>query len=119
LFGADGGYDTAFLTPLPASSVTTIVYLRTHFNYSGTTAGAVLTGRLYIDDGCVIYINGVEVFRENITDNPVIHTTVAPVANPRNEPVQFNFEVDLSTKLTPVLARGTPISASGDFRGSG
>jgi hypothetical protein len=43
------------------------VYVRTRFTWNGSNQGLILTGTLYIDDGCVIYINGREAYRWNIS----------------------------------------------------
>ncbi|MFD0743237.1 hypothetical protein ACFQ1L_16655 [Phytohabitans flavus] len=34
------------------------------------------------DDGAAIYLNGVEVWRDNVGDGPLTHTTLAPVNTP-------------------------------------
>lgn len=41
----------------------TTFYFRTHFNFAGNPANAILRLRHVIDDGAVFYLNGVEVYR--------------------------------------------------------
>lgn len=43
-------------------------YFRTHFTWNGDTAGAVLTLSILVDDGAVIYLNGVEQERLRVPD---------------------------------------------------
>lgn len=54
------------------------VYFRTHFNHSGSSL-AVLQLLEMIDDGAVIYLNGSELTRPNISPGPVNYFTRAPV----------------------------------------
>ncbi len=54
-------------TPLPADVRTTLThgrytyYFRRTFNFPGMPTGSVIRATRWIDDGCVVYINGVEV----------------------------------------------------------
>jgi hypothetical protein len=54
------------------------VYFRTHFNHSGPPSLAVLQLLEMIDDGAVIYLNGAELTRPNISPGPVNYNTRAP-----------------------------------------
>lgn len=58
--------------------------ITTWFRKSFTAANAAqitgLAGTLQVDDGCVIYLNGVEVFRQNLPDGPIAPETPALVA---------------------------------------
>jgi hypothetical protein len=45
-------------------------YFRTHFEYSNDVNGAVLTFSNYLDDGAVFYLNGVEIYRDNMAPAP-------------------------------------------------
>jgi Lamin Tail Domain/CotH kinase protein len=65
-------------TPLTPGRST--YYFRTHFNFSGATSNLTLRLRPIVDDGAVIYLNGVEVARFNMPEGPVLHSTVARTA---------------------------------------
>jgi hypothetical protein len=54
----------------------TTYYFRTHFSFPGNPQGATLNLRQVIDDGCVIYLNGIEISRTRISD-PITYDTVA------------------------------------------
>ncbi|MCP4806690.1 MAG: hypothetical protein GY913_29660 [Proteobacteria bacterium] len=69
LLGAQGNEDLG--------DVPTTVTFRTHFDFQGDPAGASLTLDCELDDGAVIYLNGVEVLRENMPDGPVDASTLA------------------------------------------
>lgn len=69
----------------PAASGITI-YCRSTFNWVGSPVGAVLTATLRVDDGAVIYINGVEAYRYNMPAGAIGFQTVALGANPLGEP---------------------------------
>jgi hypothetical protein len=57
----------------------TTVYLRTHFNVSGSAAGAVLRLHTYLDDGAVFWLNGQELTRIGMASGPVVYGTLANV----------------------------------------
>lgn len=52
-------------------------YFRKRFNLPGPTQGASVRLRATIDDGCVIYINGIEWLRIRMPDGPVTYDTAA------------------------------------------
>jgi hypothetical protein len=52
-------------------------YFRTHFNFPGEIPQAVLKLRHVVDDGAVFYLNGHEVARLGIADNPVTYLSDA------------------------------------------
>ena len=88
------------------------VYFRSHFTWSGNTAGIVLFGTNYVDDGSIIYLNGVEIARFNMGPEANASTPdiQAPVANPGGypnvnggEPVLVRLEILLSS-----LTNGNP-----------
>jgi hypothetical protein len=69
-----GFYPFPFLTPLvlgPTNNVTTNFYFRTHFSIdaSDLITGTRLMATNYVDDGCVIYINGIEAGRLRVPTN--------------------------------------------------
>jgi len=63
-----------------AASRPVTVYFRHQFNVTQVIAGGSLMLRLLRDDGAVVYVNGVEVFRSNLPDGPVSYNTFATVA---------------------------------------
>jgi hypothetical protein len=71
LLGFDGGASlpAPILTPLiPPEFIGVTDYFRTHFNFSGDPANAVLRLRHAIDDGAVFYLNGQEVHRNRVPE---------------------------------------------------
>jgi hypothetical protein len=52
-------------------------YFRTHFNFPGEIPGAILKLRHAVDDGAVFYLNGHEVSRFGVTDDPVTYLSDA------------------------------------------
>jgi hypothetical protein len=52
-------------------------YFRTPFVVTGSTAGLILSFRAIVDDGAVYYINGVEVYRQNMPAGTISYGTVA------------------------------------------
>jgi Lamin Tail Domain/CotH kinase protein len=52
-------------------------YFRTAFQFTGNPSGADLRIQHAVDDGVVVYLNGVEVLRTGMADGPVTHATLA------------------------------------------
>lgn len=86
LFGLEGSlpypYPEPIVTPLIVSSTRSAYYFRTHFNFTGSTAGLNLIARAYIDDGAVIYLNGAEAARVRMPDGTVLFGTRATAVAP-------------------------------------
>lgn len=85
--------------PARASSGAQDSFFRVHFNWSGSTQGVILSFTNYIDDGMVVFLNGTEIYRFNITGSPGSPvqwsgTPQAPAANPGGEPVINIASVD-------------------------
>jgi len=57
-------------TPVPMTA-----YFRKVFRVEDPTATPALWLRLQVDDGAVVYLNGSEIFRHNIPDEPMHHTS--------------------------------------------
>ncbi|BCB78197.1 hypothetical protein Pflav_046070 [Phytohabitans flavus] len=61
-------------------------HITTYFRQSFEVADPNKFGHLILtlvrDDGAAIYLNGVEVWRDNVGDGPLTHTTLAPVNTP-------------------------------------
>ncbi len=62
-------------TGLPSGAVT--YYFRKTFNFFGDPEGVTLSLNAVVDDGAVVYLNGVEVRRLNMPAGPVAHDTLA------------------------------------------
>jgi hypothetical protein len=52
-------------------------YFRTPFTYSGVVSGASLELHHVIDDGAIVYLNGVELYRFNMPDGPATYDAYA------------------------------------------
>ena len=59
-------------------------YFRTTFDFTGTPSQTELAARTLIDDGAIVYLNGHELFRENMPTGEVNFQTTAstPVSDP-------------------------------------
>lgn len=103
LFGNETFYPLPINTPIagPNAGGPLTAYYRARFSWSGNVAGVILTGTNYVDDGCVVYLNGLELFRFNMPDGPPSHTTLALTAPA--EPNYFRFQCALSS-----LTNGNP-----------
>ena len=68
-------------TPLAANRTT--YYFRTSFTFSGATNNVTLDVRPVVDDGAVFYLNGAEIYRQNMPEGPVGYSTpaAAPVGD--------------------------------------
>src|SRR5205823_10864325 len=80
---ANFSFNTRFPDPQnPPTNFRTNFYFRTHFtmpNYPASVlAGTTLLSTNWIDDGCVVYLNGAELFRFNM---PVGAVNAAIFAN--------------------------------------
>ena len=70
-------------------------YFRRGFTVSNPASLAALSVRFLRDDGCVIYLNGVEVVRSNMPSGAVSATTLAPVAvSGATESAWFTASID-------------------------
>jgi len=110
-YTAVGGFATTIngTGSTPAGPQT--AYYRVHFNWVGTTAGVVFTTTNYIDDGFVMYLNGTEILRYNITADPVAYTTGADTANPAGEGVAVVRTILLDTNVVNPLVAGDNVLA--------
>ncbi len=63
------------VTSLPLGPTT--YYFRQTFDYAGKPQQTELALRTFLDDGAVMYLNGVEVLRQNVPSGPVISSTLA------------------------------------------
>jgi len=81
------------------------VYFRRTFVLSNVTTYTSLDLGILRDDGAVVYLNGTEVFRDNMPHGPVGHTTYAAVC------VSNVVELVGGRLLTDVLKDGTNVLA--------
>ena len=73
----DGGEATVIRYGPNSSSKYTTYYFRRAFTVADPAAWSTLTVRLKRDDGGLVYLNGTEVFRSNITNGGVDYLTFA------------------------------------------
>ena len=78
-------------TPLILGGGRMTYYFRTHFGLPFNPSAVIVQGTAYVDDGAVFYMNGAEVGRVRITNNPVYFTNRAQLASP--EGVAFTLNV--------------------------
>ena len=64
-------------TTLTTNNNKTAFYFRRAFNFPPATSNALLRLSHVIDDGAVFYINGAELWRIGVTNNPVYYTNYA------------------------------------------
>jgi len=55
----------------------TTYYFRTHFSFNGSTSGLSMMFSNYIDDGAVFYLNGAEIYRQNMLAAPAVITNAS------------------------------------------
>jgi len=99
---------TVALSNAAATAQVPTYYFRTFIPAFATTV-ATLSFRTIVDDGCVIYVNGVEVFRLGMPAGPVAFNTLAnrAVGDPSGEPAT---EAPFSIRL-PNLVNGSNVIA--------
>jgi hypothetical protein len=79
--GYGDGDETTVVSYGPNASAKYITtYFRRSFTVTDPAAFNSLLIKLLRDDGAVVYINGVEVFRSNMPNGPVTYTTLASVS---------------------------------------
>ena len=94
------GFEATIATTIRASSTAptwTTVYLRKKFTISSLANISGLTLNLYVDDGAVAWVNGVEVGRINVPDGELGYNAVASVADEQRQMTVF---VPFSTLVT-------------------
>ncbi len=80
----DGGESTVLSYGGNSSNRYVTYYFRRSFTVADPAAVVGLTLRFVRDDGCVIYLNGVEVLRSNMPSGTVTYTTLASDRNRRH-----------------------------------
>jgi hypothetical protein len=90
--------------PSPSKKYIT-TYFRNNFTINDLSKLASATGKLYRDDGAVVYINGIEVFRNNLPSGTVSFTTLATDAKDNGtSAVVFNVNPSVLVNGTNVIA---------------
>jgi subtilisin-like proprotein convertase family protein len=81
-------------------------YFRTDFRFESQPGLFTFISSNYIDDGMVVYVNGVEAFRYNMPGGPIGFGTLAVAANPAGEgnPVVINIPGNLFRRGRNVIA---------------
>ena len=79
-------------------------YFRRAFNVVNAASFSELRGRLLQDDGGVVYLNGVEIFRSNMPPGPIAFNTLAVSASPDNQIVNFSAPASLLVEGRNVVA---------------
>lgn len=79
-------------------------YFRARFSWDqNITVNPVLSATIHIDDGYIMYLNGVEIDRFNMPDGAVNGFTTAFTVNPGGEPVTHAFSMLLSNLPVSLL----------------
>jgi hypothetical protein len=76
----DGDEATTVSRTNSAGNTNITYYFRHAFDVANPAAVSSLVVRVLRDDGCVVYLNGVEVFRDNMPNGPVTADTLATAA---------------------------------------
>ncbi len=82
-------------------------YFRTYVNIDSPAQHLSITLSLLRDDGAVVYVNGVEVLRDNLPGGTITHETLALIAlsnQEENAPVSFALDPALFTDGFNVIA---------------
>jgi hypothetical protein len=93
--GQDGETTTVSFGPDPNNKYTT-TYFRRHFNVADPSALAQLTLSVTRDDGIAVYLNGVEVARDNLAPGATYSTFANSVVSGTLETRFFDFQVNPS-----------------------
>ena len=86
-------------------------YYRKHFTFPGSTNGAVLTWAGVLDDGAVIYVNGVEAGRLRLTNNPVFYTNLTTAGAPEQGNTNHTVEGPFVLTANNLVASGDNVLA--------
>ncbi len=78
--GFGDGDEATVIPGGPATSRFATIYFRRSFMVNDPSAVTNLSALLKRDDGAVVYLNGAELFRDNIADGPVTYSTLANLA---------------------------------------
>ena len=79
-------------------------YFRKTFAIADTTGLTTINASILIDDGAVVYLNGTEVYRNNMPDGVITNSTLALAGSPENVFLNFTINKNLLVPGTNVLA---------------
>lgn len=89
--------------PNPMNKYVT-TYFRRSFNVVNAASFSEVRGNLLQDDGGVVYLNGVEIFRSNLPAGPISYNTLATIAVGENQAVPFSASEGLLREGLNVVA---------------
>ena len=75
-------YPVPLLTTLSNVAGRVTYYFRTHFQFAGDPVQTLLQASIYIDDGAVFYLNGLEAGRVRMPAGPITPTSLATAPGP-------------------------------------
>lgn len=106
------------LPPTYGQTIPRTYYFRTHFSFSGSSAGVSLVFTNYVDDGAVFYLNGAEIYRLRMPAAPtVIVNSTAATGVPgtgaqAGDAISTNYDVfTISGSLLANLVQGDNVLA--------
>ncbi|MGC6467229.1 MAG: lamin tail domain-containing protein [Akkermansiaceae bacterium] len=76
-------------------------YLRKEFEFNASPFNALMDIDAYVDDGCVIYLNGQEVTRINLPDGPINYDTPANASSEWDDLIEVGRGIDISSFIRP------------------
>lgn len=95
-FGRESG--VLFGTPWSTGGRITY-YLRKEFEFNASPFYALMDISAYLDDGCVVYLNGQEVARVNLPAGPINYDTPANANGEWDELIEIASGVDVSSSI--------------------
>jgi CotH kinase protein/Chitobiase/beta-hexosaminidase C-terminal domain/Secretion system C-terminal sorting domain/Lamin Tail Domain/Divergent InlB B-repeat domain len=72
-------------------------YFRKAFSITNLSNLTDINASILFDDGVVVYLNGFEVYRNNMPEGPIDNSTLALSAMPENSPTSFTISKSLLT----------------------
>lgn len=106
-------------TPVSGIPVSPSYYFRTHFPFTGSTAGVTLNFSCYLDDGAVFYLNGTEIQRIRMQPAPTVITNtsvtypfqVGPCGTGNEATCQDTFTISGSLVATNLISGDNVLAA--------
>ena len=98
-YGNDGEVTTISYGP-DANNKHITYYFRTAFNVANPAAITNLQLNVLRDDGVIVYLNGTEIFRDNLPGGAVTYTTTAPGTAPDDGDTWLTTSVPMALLLT-------------------
>jgi hypothetical protein len=97
-------YPAPIHTPMVLGAGRITYYFRTRFLLPQDPASNIVEVTLWADDGAVVYVNGTEVARVRLTNDPVLFDTKAQLATPEGLPLVFTNDPTKLVLGTNVIA---------------